>query len=70
MTIARRQFVQGLAATGALAATSGPVFAQSAPITLKWANNIPATHPSTVRIKEAAALEWGLIDAIEDRATA
>jgi len=54
MTIARRQFVQGLAATGALAATSGPVFAQSAPITLKWANNIPATHPSTVRIKEAA----------------
>jgi len=54
MTLDRRQFVQGIAATGALAATSGPVFAQSAPITLKWANNIPATHPSTVRIKEAA----------------
>jgi len=54
MTLDRRQFVQGIAATGALAAASGPVFAQSAPITLKWANNIPATHPSTVRIKEAA----------------
>jgi tripartite ATP-independent transporter DctP family solute receptor len=54
MTLDRRQFVQGIAATGALAATSAPVFAQSAPITLKWANNIPATHPSTVRIKEAA----------------
>ena len=44
MTLDRRQFVQGIAATGALAAASGPVFAQSAPITLKWANNIPATH--------------------------
>ncbi|MBL0147956.1 MAG: TRAP transporter substrate-binding protein [Ideonella sp.] len=53
MTIARRQFVQGLAATGALAATSGPVFSQTAPITLKWANNIPVTHPSNVRIREA-----------------
>ena len=54
MTIARRQFVQGLAAGSALAATSAPLFAQSAPIALKWANNIPVTHPSTVRIKEAA----------------
>ena len=54
MTLDRRQFVQGIAATGALAASAPSVFAQSAPITLKWANNIPATHPSTVRIKEAA----------------
>ena len=54
MTLARRHFVQGLAAGGALAATSQPLFAQSAPITLKWANNIPVTHPSTVRVKEAA----------------
>lgn len=53
MTIARRQFVQGLAATGALAAASQPVFSQTAPITLKWANNIPVTHPSNVRIREA-----------------
>ncbi|HEY4067902.1 MAG TPA: TRAP transporter substrate-binding protein [Burkholderiaceae bacterium] len=54
MTLARRHFVQGLAAGGALAAVSSPLFAQSAPLTLKWANNIPATHPSTTRIKEAA----------------
>lgn len=54
MTLARRQFVQGIAAGGALAATSAPLFAQSAPIALKWANNIPITHPSTVRVKEAA----------------
>jgi len=54
MTIARRHFVQGIAAGGALAATSRPLFAQTAPITLKWANNIPVTHPSTVRAREAA----------------
>ena len=53
MTLARRHFVQGLAAGSALAATSQPLFAQSAPITLKWANNIPVTHPSNVRIREA-----------------
>ena len=53
MTLARRQFVQGLAATGALAATGTTTFAQTAPITLKWANNIPVTHPSNVRIREA-----------------
>ena len=53
MTLARRQFVQGIAATGALAAASQPLFAQTAPITLKWANNIPVTHPSNVRIREA-----------------
>ena len=54
MTLDRRQFVQGLAAGGALAATGRPAFAQTAPITLKWANNIPVTHPSNVRIREAA----------------
>jgi tripartite ATP-independent transporter DctP family solute receptor len=53
MTLARRQLVQGLAAGGALAAVGQPLFAQNAPITLKWANNIPVTHPSTVRAKEA-----------------
>ena len=54
MTLARRQIIQGLAATGALAVASRPLFAQTAPITLKWANNIPITHPSNVRIREAA----------------
>jgi len=53
MTLDRRQFVQGLAAGGALAAAGRPAFAQTAPITLKWANNIPVTHPSNVRIREA-----------------
>ena len=56
MTLDRRQFVQGIAAGGALAATgsvSSSAFAQTAPITLKWANNIPVTHPSNVRIREA-----------------
>ena len=53
MSIDRRQFVQGLAAAGTLAAGARPVFAQTAPITLKWANNIPVTHPSNVRIREA-----------------
>jgi tripartite ATP-independent transporter DctP family solute receptor len=53
MTIARRHFVQGLAAGGALAAAQQPLFAQSAPITLKWANNIPISHPSNIRIREA-----------------
>ena len=53
MTLDRRQFVQGIAAGGALAATGTASFAQTAPITLKWANNIPVTHPSNVRIREA-----------------
>ncbi len=53
MTLARRQIIQGLAATGALAIAQRPLFAQTAPITLKWANNIPVTHPSNVRIREA-----------------
>ena len=53
MTLARRQLIQGIAASGALVATHQPLFAQTAPITLKWANNIPVTHPSNVRIREA-----------------
>lgn len=50
----RRRFVRTAAAAGALAAAGRPVFAQSAEFSFKWANNIPATHPSTIRIKEAA----------------
>jgi tripartite ATP-independent transporter DctP family solute receptor len=53
-TIPRRAFIQGAAGIGALTAIGQPVFAQTAEYTLKWANNIPATHPSTIRIREAA----------------
>lgn len=50
----RRQFVQATASAGALATLGAPVFAQNAPLVFKWANNIPATHPSNIRVKEAA----------------
>ena len=50
----RRRLIQGSAAAGALASLGRPVFAQAAEFTLKWANNIPATHPSTIRVREAA----------------
>ena len=53
-TIARRTFIQGAAGIGALTAIGQPAFAQTAEYTLKWANNIPSTHPSTIRIREAA----------------
>ena len=54
-TISRRTFVAAASATAAGAAFLGtPAFAQSGNITLKWANNIPVTHPSNIRIKEAA----------------
>ena len=49
----RRVFIQGGAAAGALAAFGQPVFAQNAEFTLKWANNIPITHPSNIRAREA-----------------
>src|SRR5512140_2778211 len=54
MSIDRRRFVQGLAATTAIAAGVRPAFGQAAEFKLKWANNIPATHPSTIRVREAA----------------
>jgi TRAP-type transport system periplasmic protein len=46
----RRLFVGGLSA---LALSGRSSFAQSGPITLKWANNIPVTHPSNIRVREA-----------------
>jgi tripartite ATP-independent transporter DctP family solute receptor len=49
----RRNFLQGTAAAGALAALGRPAFAQTAEFTLKWANNIPVTHPSNIRVREA-----------------
>jgi tripartite ATP-independent transporter DctP family solute receptor len=53
-TGSRRSFIQTTATAGALAVIGRPVFAQQAEFVFKWANNIPATHPSTIRIKEAA----------------
>ena len=49
----RRSLITGTAAAGALASIGMPAFAQSAEFALKWANNIPVTHPSNVRIREA-----------------
>ena len=53
LNINRRRFVQGSASAGALATIGAPVFAQAAEHTLKWANNIPVTHPSNIRVREA-----------------
>ena len=50
----RRGFIKATAAAGALASIGRPVFAQAAAYSFKWANNIPATHPSTIRVREAA----------------
>ncbi|MBS0316598.1 MAG: hypothetical protein JSR49_05685, partial [Proteobacteria bacterium] len=52
--VARRALLKGAAGAGAMAVIGRPAFAQTAQYTLKWANNIPATHPSTIRVKEAA----------------
>lgn len=49
----RRTFIQGAAAAGALTVVGRPAFAQTAEFTLKWANNIPVTHPSNIRTREA-----------------
>jgi TRAP-type transport system periplasmic protein len=50
----RRSFVQAAASAGTLASLGTPLFAQSPALAFKWANNIPVTHPSTIRIREAA----------------
>ena len=50
----RRSLITGTAAAGALASIGMPAFAQSAEFALKWANNIPVTHPSNIRVREAA----------------
>jgi tripartite ATP-independent transporter DctP family solute receptor len=53
-TLHRRGFVQAGTAA-ALAALGAPLVARAqAPLTFKWANNIPITHPSNIRVKEAA----------------
>lgn len=48
----RRRFIQTTAAAGALASVGAPLFAQSGPLVFKWANNIPVTHPSNIRVRE------------------
>ena len=57
MTVAisrnRRSFIQATASAGALASIGAPVFAQGAALSFKWANNIPVTHPSNIRVREA-----------------
>lgn len=54
----RRQFIQTVgAASAATIATGilpGTAFAQQAEFTLKYANNLVATHPMNIRAKEAA----------------
>jgi tripartite ATP-independent transporter DctP family solute receptor len=52
-SLGRRSLIQGTAAASALATFGQPVFAQAAEFTLKWANNIPITHPSNIRAREA-----------------
>ncbi len=54
LSLRRRQLVQATASAGALAAIGAPVFAQNAPLVFKWANNIPITHPSNIRVREMA----------------
>ncbi len=52
MTNHRRRFIYTTA--GMLAASAFPPLARAAEFSLKWANNLPATHPSTLRVREAA----------------
>ena len=54
MSITRRSFL-ATAATTPLALHLPPVRAQSAEFTLKYANNLPVTHPMNVRATEMAA---------------
>ena len=54
-TITRRKFLSSVAATGAAAGISMlPGRAEAAEFTLKYANNLPVTHPMNARAKEAA----------------
>jgi tripartite ATP-independent transporter DctP family solute receptor len=50
----RRQLIRATASAGALATIGAPLFAQGTPLVFKWANNIPTTHPSNIRVREAA----------------
>jgi tripartite ATP-independent transporter DctP family solute receptor len=53
--IRRRRFVQGATALSLGSLTGLSRRAHAAEFTFKYANNVPATHPISVRMKEAAA---------------
>ncbi len=53
--IRRRRFVQGATALSLGSLTGLSRHAHAAEFTFKYANNVPATHPISVRMKEAAA---------------
>ncbi|MDM0116416.1 TRAP transporter substrate-binding protein [Variovorax sp. J22R133] len=53
----RRSFLHALGTlplVGSGLLTAGPVFAQDAKFTLKYANNLPLSHPMNIRAKEAS----------------
>lgn len=51
---ARRSFLRGAAALSVAGFAGRPRRAQAAEFVLKYANNVPATHPISLRMKEAA----------------
>lgn len=56
-TLQRRSFLRVIGAlpvAGAGLAAAAPAFAQGAKYTLKYANNLPLSHPMNIRAKEAA----------------
>src|SRR3954452_1527690 len=52
--ISRRSFVRGAAAVSLGSLSGLPRRASAAEFVYKYANNVPATHPMTVRMQEAA----------------
>ena len=53
--IPRRQLLRAGVSATALASLGAPLAARAqGTMTFKWANNIPLTHPSNIRVKEAA----------------
>jgi tripartite ATP-independent transporter DctP family solute receptor len=51
---ARRSFLRGAAALSVAGFAAGPRRARAADFVLKYGNNVPATHPISLRMKEAA----------------
>jgi tripartite ATP-independent transporter DctP family solute receptor len=54
-SFSRRRVLQGLAALPAAGIIGTPRYARAAEFSLKYANNLPLTHPLNVRAHEAAA---------------
>ncbi|CAN5304429.1 TRAP transporter substrate-binding protein [soil metagenome] len=55
MSITRRQVITSAASAAALGGFAPHAFAQKAQFTLKYANNLPVSHPMNVRATEMAA---------------